>query len=63
VSGVRTASAGPIDVYAQLAILLAGKDISIAAAPAGVATDPEAIALDGGDFLFARLDLLISIRC
>ena len=70
VSGVRTAGAGPIDVYAQLAILLAGKDGSVAAAPSApdpggaaaapaIAAGAEPIALDGGDFLLARLDPLI----
>ena len=37
VSGIRTGGAGPIDVYAQLATLLAGKDGSVATALAPAA--------------------------
>jgi hypothetical protein len=61
VSGVRTSGAGPIEVYAQLAILLAGKggSVAVAADAPAPATGPEAVALAGGDFLLARLDPLI----
>ena len=54
VSGVRTSGAGPIEVYAQLAILLAGKgggstaDAASASAAASPATGPEAVALAPG---------------
>jgi hypothetical protein len=54
VPGVRTASDGPIEVYAALGALFGGKDARLASAAA-----PEPIEISGGDFLLVRLDPLI----
>ena len=72
VPGVRTGGDGPIDVYAELALLLAGRGGDLAAAvraagSPGPSARPESIDLAsdlagdlaGGDFLLARLDPLI----
>jgi hypothetical protein len=55
VPAVRTASDGPIDVYAGLALLLAGPAGDLAAA----VRPPEPVQLSGDDFLLTRLDPLI----
>jgi hypothetical protein len=64
VPAVRTGGDGPIDVYAELALLLAGRGGDLAAAvrsagPPGSPGSPESIDLAGDDFLLARLDPLI----
>jgi hypothetical protein len=55
VPAVRTAGDGPIDVYAAIALLLAGPGGDLAAA----IRPPEPVEPDGDDFLLARLDPLI----
>ncbi len=55
VPSVRTTGDGPIDVYLALAALLGGTDSTAAA----LASAPEAVEPQGGDFLLARLDPLI----
>lgn len=62
VPAVHTGDAGPIEVYAGLADLLAGPDRSVAGAAAKVdaaAQNPEAVEPSGEDFLLIRLDPLI----
>jgi hypothetical protein len=55
VPGLRTGGDGPIDVYAALATLLAGKDTALATDTTAAA---QAVELGGGDFLLVRLDPL-----
>jgi hypothetical protein len=61
VPAVRTGDDGPIDVYLELAALLAGQDGNVAAAARAAArtSPPEPVEPSGGDFLLARLDPLI----
>jgi hypothetical protein len=54
VPGVRTGEDGPIDVYAALGVLFAGKDSRFASAAAS-----EPIETNGGEFLLVRVDPLI----
>ena len=55
VAAIRTTDDGPIDVYTQMATLLAGPDTSILEKPPAI--PPEDVV--GADFMLTRLDPLI----
>jgi hypothetical protein len=57
---VQTADDGPIEIYVELAALLAGQDGNVtAAAEAALHAPAEPVEPDGDDFLLARLDPLV----